>query len=251
MIYLTQAPNDAELLPLLGNLAMLAPIPHGDINFYGRWFDNSNIRICGERKKLTSTTNDLLASIDTGRYMQQYRQAKEAGFDRFFLIVEGFFRPGQDGLLEIRRGDQWVPAKPAMMYRRVAIFLSEVANYLNVNVIRTRDTYESAQQILAQYYMFQEPPETHSSFAKFYTAPPPTLKLWGEPSLLRRMSKELDGIGWEISKAVEAHFGSVLTMANADVKQWQQVKGIGQKLALKAYEDIRKDEKRKEGGNGK
>lgn len=245
MIYLTEALNDRELIRLFGGLAVLAPIPHGDFCFFGKDVGkkdgaDNNIRICGERKR----TGDLINCVTySGRYLQQWRKAKEAGFERQFLVVEDDppTRPSEDGLLEVRKGTEWTPYEPRIMYRRIAMYLHELANYLQVQIIKSRGAWETVCQVVALYQMYQTPPEEHDSLKQFYVQPQPALQLYGEPSLLRRMAKELPGIGWIRSEAVEKAMGTVERMATATLEQWEAVPGVGEKIARDAYEGIRKE----------
>ncbi len=56
--------------------------------------------------------------------------------------------------------------------------------------------------------------------------------------MLRRVAKELPGIGWERSLAVEKHFVSVLAMMLAKSPEWEKVDGIGKTLAQKIVKAI-------------
>jgi len=239
MIYLTEAPNDQELLPLFGGLAMPAPLPHGDFAFFGYWEEGRPISICGERKK----TGDLVTCItNSGRYLAQWQSARAAGFERIFLIVEGVFRPGSDGLLEVKRGKDWRAFYPHIEHRRFYTYLDEVANYLGVQVKLTHNPRETALAVTSLYFMYRQPPEEHNSLKQFYV-PPNVAPLFGRPSLIRRIAKEFDGIGWDRSRAVEDRFRSVYEMINAGEKEWQAVNGIGKRIAKQTVEDIRRDAK--------
>jgi len=58
------------------------------------------------------------------------------------------------------------------------------------------------------------------------------------PSLVRRVAKELPGIGWERSLLVEETFDSVRTMVNAPLEQWLEIEGIGKGIATKVQEEL-------------
>ena len=49
--------------------------------------------------------------------------------------------------------------------------------------------------------------------------------------LLRRVAAELPGIGWQKSREVAKHFGSVLEMSLATEREWRRIPGIGKILA--------------------
>ena len=235
MIYLTEAANDRSLLPMFGGLATLAPLTAGDFAFFGKWTDGQAVRVCGERKKVP----DLVACIGDGRYLNQVRAAKEASFDFLFLIVEGMMRPGSDGLLEVYKGKGWRPLFPHIEYKRVDNFLDQVAFIMGVKVKRSMSVKETVAQVIDVYSMFQKAPDEHTSMQQFYTPPLPT-HLFIKPGLVRRMAKELAGIGWDRALAVDRAFHSVREMTEATEKDWLAVEGIGKKTANSAYEEIRR-----------
>lgn len=238
MIFVTEAPNDRVLLPAFGSLAIPAPIPHGDFNFWGVWEGNVPTRVCGERKKL----GDLINSISTGRYLAQWQAAREAGFEHFFLVLEGRFRSGNNGLVEVprsfggRRG--WYPAIPNLEYVRLDDYLTELTAYLGVIVKQSENPRETVKIVIHLYNLFQDPPEKHGSLHTIYKPPRPAM-VYGRPTLLRRVASELGGIGWERSRAVEEAFGTVKAMVGATPDEWKAVPGIGKVTAKRAYEDIR------------
>ena len=237
MILLTEAPNDQDLRPLLGGLAVPAPIPHGDVAFWGRWTDGATVRVCGERKKMSDLVQCITAS---GRYLKQWQDARSAGFDFIFLVLESIYRPGADGLLEVWRGGGWRPYSPPIEYRRIDQFLNEVAWYLGVTVKRSTGPKETASQIISIYLMFQKGPEDHQSLKQFYQPPTPAQLFW-RPSFIRRVAKEIEDIGWDRSMEVEKAFGSVEAMVSATEADWRQIPGIGPKTAKKAVSALHTD----------
>ena len=59
-----------------------------------------------------------------------------------------------------------------------------------------------------------------------------------QPSLMRRVAKELPGIGWERSLVVEAKWDSVRDMVNAPVEEWLELDGIGKGIASRVQEEL-------------
>ena len=229
MILLTEAPNDASLLPMFGGLATLAPIPHGDFAFFGTWEEGKGIRVCIERKR----TRDLLTCIQsTGRHLKQVQDAHDDGFEFIALIWEEDppVRRSMDGLLEIRWGQGWTSLDPQMEYSRLSSYLYQISLYLGVLVLRSHNSRETVQHVIDLYHLFQKEPEKHSSLHGFYSPPIPQ-KLLVKPSLVRRVAKELPGIGWQKSETVAQHFHSVRAMVNATEAEWRGLDGIGVKGA--------------------
>jgi len=79
--------------------------------------------------------------------------------------------------------------------------------------------------------------EAHSSLKKFYTAPMSPVLLT-RPSLVRRVAKELTGIGWERSLTIEQQWPTVREMVNASAADWVKLEGIGKGIASKIDEEL-------------
>lgn len=233
MIYVTDDARDADILPHLQGLGRPYPIQYGDFVILGAPIKNEYdmveaVRVSGDRKKLT----DLISCMRSGHYVEQIRMAREGGFNRLFMIFEhGPIRPSDDGLLQYRHGKEWRNFELAgseEQYSTVTDYLNELFWLAGVQVHHTRDARHTGETVVALYRMFAKPPSKHHLLDKFYVAPVLKAELLGRPALIERMAKELPGVGWERSKAVRAHFGSVRAMVNAGKEAWLEIPGIGQ-----------------------
>ena len=224
MIYVTTAANDKDL----GKLGPLVPILHGDVVFQGK-ADGKDVLVCVERKKM----RDLVNCINDGRHLQQVRQAYEAGFNYYSLVIEALWRETRDGDTEYRSGTNWV--RVGMPWSRIQAYLTELHYLMGVRVVYSKDTKETIQTIKSMHRFFQT--ESHDSLKRFYVAPVAGMLLQ-QPSLVRRVAKELPGIGWERSLAVEANWGSVRDMVNAPVEDWIKLDGIGKGIARRVQEEL-------------
>ena len=244
-IYCSNLPNDQDMIQALGSVAHPLPIATGDACFSGIGDDYASILITVERKKI----GDLCQCILNGRYLHQLQIAKANGADVFALIVEGVVRPSpEDGLLEVpvwgvnpktmKRCQMWEPVKPTITYSRFDQYLTELDYLAGVIVKRSRDVHETAAIIKALWDNFQTSPDKHNSLRQVFSPPNTKVELV-RPSLLRRVVKELDGLGWERSKAVAEHFGNIRSMATAEVDEWCKIEGVGKKTATKVVQAIR------------
>lgn len=231
MIYITTAPNDAELMPYFPpGTAQFYPLYYGDAACVGAPVNGTGTLWSGERKKL----GDMLSCIRSGRHIEQVRRAYQAGWNKQTLIVQldQPIRKGIGGLLEVRQGKSWVAHNSTgreFSYNEFADYLNEIYWLGGVQVIMTRSTKQSAEAIYDVHRVLSKPPEAHHILDQFYSAPIPRVSLLGVPSLIRRMSKELPGIGWELSERVEAKFGTVREMAAGSDDAWLDIEGIGQR----------------------
>ena len=243
-IFTSNLKNDQDMIRALGSAAVPIPLVV-DAAFSGVGTDNIPITIAVERKKL----GDLAQCVYDGRYLFQAQSAKSAGYDVLCLIVEGVARSSVgDGLLEIpvwkinpktgKYAQCWTPILPTITYSRFDQYLTELDYLVGIIVKRTVDVKETAAVILALQDNFQRTPEQHSSLNKIFTAPMVKIPLV-RPGLVRRMAKELDGIGWGKSEAVAGYFKTVENMVNATTKEWCEVDGIGKTIARKVVASMR------------
>jgi len=228
IIWVTTSNNDRDLVQALGTMAIRAPIPHGDCAFHGVDDEGKAITICVERKKIP----DIVKCMGDGRYMQQLRQAREAGFTRMVLIIEGRVRPGRDGILESTgKGGRWRTVLPETMYSRLNTYLDEVAIFCGVQVKRSMNVKETAAQVKGLWLLYQKPAEEHGSLKQIFTPPAPRIAFLVQPGLVRRVAKELPGIEWALSAGVEKRFKTVAEMVEAPVEAWMEIPRVGKVIA--------------------
>jgi len=220
------------------------PLLFTDACFTGVGEGGKPVLVAVERKLVP----DLATCMNDGRLMRQIQRAKDNNADVFVLIVEGAYKCdhgfGSSGLLviphrsagESRR--EWVPVKPIMTFSRLEQFLFELDWLAGVVVRRSDGVRQTADIIKALYTNFQSAPDQHQSLKKLYRMPSPVVPLQ-KPSLVRRVAKELRGIGWERSRAIDGHFSSVMAMCEADTSEWATIPGIDKKIAEWAYKDLR------------
>lgn len=262
---------DAIRCPLVYGDVVFYGVWEFDYIFRGPHKVVEGISICVERKRI----RDMMNSIQTGRYMHQVQSAKGAGFDRLILIVEGEVQPDpKTGLLQTKHSASLLPTKvpakignakvvssispraarvpkswshqlakwytpePTMAYSRWDEYLSEIDILMGIPVKRSQNVKETAAIVRSLWSLFQKPPSQHSSLEVFYRQPPPRVDLYQQPGFLRRVVKEIDGIGWDRSREVEALYRSVHTLCHATVKDWMKIPGIGKVTATRAVQQL-------------
>jgi len=236
VIYLSEAPNEDELAKHIDDSILIrAPIPHGDVAWFGLWTGGSAIRVAGERKRV----GDLIGSIESGRHLQQVQDTRAAGFDQIFLVVEGEYRRHtRTGQLQIPR-KTWVDHPSGVNFSRVEDYLSELTFYAHVPVFRTRTVRDTAYLICGLYRIFQRAPESHSSLKAFHTPPPPAISLKGRPGIVRRVAKEFQGIGWERAEVIERAYPTLDALFSTTVEALAKLDGIGPKTAQSILREVR------------
>jgi ERCC4-type nuclease len=225
LIYLTTAANDRDLVKQFHETeAVVAPIPYGDAVVEGL-SDDGHVSICGERKKPL----DLIQCINSGRHIRQVRDAYEHKFKHYFLVVEGILKQGSDGEVEYRTGTNWT--RTGMPWTRYQSYINQLHYLMGVNVLYSTGVRGTAEIIRSIHDFFQT--IDHSSLKQFHS---PNPSLLSNPSLLRRVAKELPGIGWERSLLVESHWTSIRDMVNATPEEWTQIDGIGKGISKRIDE---------------
>jgi ERCC4-type nuclease len=223
--------GSADYLTPLRNLG--APVESVQMEFGDVAFYASKRAIGIELKKL----NDMLQCIVTGRFSGHQLSGLARSFDDVWLIVEGFWRPGDDGVLETWKRGGWEPVqlgKRRWMYRDFDNFLTTIEVKGGVRVKRTASEGETARVIYGLYNWFQDV-DGHRAHLALNRAGRDGA-LFVRPTLARRVAAELPGVGFERSSDVASAFPTVRRMLEATPKEWAAVKGIGKTLAKRIVE---------------
>ncbi len=212
------------LLRNLGASVDVCPLEFGDVAFQG-----STGAVGVEIKKL----NDMLQCISTGRFAGLQLPGLSRDYQEAYLIVEGYWRPNpQDGVLETRRGREWVPVslgKRTWMYRDFCSYLETMEVKGGVRLRRTASALETATVIYGLYAWWLDY-DGHRSHLALNRAGR-DVALFTRPTFVRRVAAELSGVGYEKSGMIAGKFATVRDMMNATEKDWRTLPGIGKKLA--------------------
>lgn len=227
------------MLPYIQRLrinSQIAELEFGDFAFEGNG-PTGKIGIGIERKAL----GDMLNCIDDSRYAGHQRPGMMAMYNTSILIVEGVWKPDFTShyLMECVAQLTWRPYK----YRQRMVSYSKLFRYLlsvqfsGVTVIYSRDMESTAYNVCECYHYFQKRWEDHTSLLETQRHNIPSLT--GKPSLVRRWSNELEGVGVKGSMEADKIFKSAYDLANAGEEDLMKVHQIGPKLAKKIYREIR------------
>lgn len=238
------------LLQAVGLKVTLGRLEYGDFSFMGHGPGGAPVTIGIEHKRL----DDLLQSITTGRFAGHQLPGLVQSYDHAYLVVEALCRPCPDsGVLQVRSGARWVDQSRGgrgWMYRDIEQWVHTVELKGGVFVKRTSTQDETARLVQALYSWWNRGWDDHRSHLAISQAHSINRNrdaaLLRKPSLVRRVANELDGVGWERSAAVAAHFPSVFDMVMADPKEWTKIPGIGKVTATRVVQSLTsKDSKSK------
>lgn len=210
----------------------------GDMVWAGEGPDGKSINVAIEYKKI----DDVLACIGDGRFAGHQLPGLLLNYDRVYLLVEGRTRIDRNsGILQKHRGDQWRDVEKGgrkFTFRDLEHWYTSMEELAQVRVINTYDEYQSARYVVAKHsWWTAKGYDEHSSLKQFHIPPPPAAT-FVKPGVLRRVAKELTGVGWDRSVSVEAKFKSVREMCNASERTWQEIDGIGPILSNRIVKEI-------------
>lgn len=179
-----------------------------------------------ERKRLT----DLIASMEDRRLSGLQLKGMYEIYDRIELIVEGVWRPGENGEIEVAGRGGWQPLYfrgSGISFRQVDSFLYSQYECGGVAVWRTGFVTETAQLLTSRWHWWQKPYHLHKSHDVLFTNNPAAQRrgavtlYQGEPNPVVMLAAQIPGIdakAWDVGK----YFASPLEMATAGVADWRK-----------------------------
>lgn len=227
-----------HLVPLLDQMFLptsVVELEFGDVAFFGNG-PNGRVSIGIELKKI----RDLINSIRDGRLSGHQLPGMTNFYYGVMLVVEGLYQPGDDGRLQIwTRGGWETLTQPSIMYSEVDNYLSTLQWNVNVRFKRTGNERETAHVIANQYRRWQKPWIDHTAHTQFddpaFVGSLPLRPL----GVVERASHAiLPGMGLRRCTETAKRFSSVFEMAMATESDWQQIDGVGRKMAHDMVESI-------------
>lgn len=236
MIYLDDRTGSVELkYYFLPQEVTVARLQYGDAYFLGNGPDGL-LSIGVERK----TVGDLLGSIRSGRFQGHQLPGMSSNFDVMYVVIEGIYRahPGSKTIEQLRHG-KWQPLHGrGIKMSSMTKLINTMSIICGVQVRFTIDESATADLIKDLYAWWQTPFDHHKSHVGFQLPPATQAALVEPPSLFRCIVKELPGIGWEKSLAVESHFLTLDRVLESSMSDWCQIPGIGSATAEKIMKAI-------------
>jgi ERCC4-type nuclease len=190
------------------------------------WFGHNHISVGVERKRF----RDLVTCIlHTHRHLEQLHRMRW-NYDVVYLVVEGQWRRGMDGLLETpewttdetgRRRMHYLPTTPPIGWDVVVKHLETIERRMGVRVRRTENYVETCQYIINYSAWWTEPVEAHTSVMEM----PEPFQLMGRVSLAARVASRLPGIGAKLAIKVAQSLRTPHEMDQASVEDWAAALG--------------------------
>jgi len=211
----------------------------GDAAFAGNGKDGP-VAIGVEVKKV----HDALNCMGDGRFAGHQLPGLVATYDRVWLVVEGLYRPDfNTGLLLAggKRRREVAHGSRRFMYRDLDSWLTSMEVMAGIRVRRVTDRAETARVVADLYSWWNKGWGDHKSHLALHDAGGlPEYAQFSKPPLVRLVAAQLPGVGFKKSQAVVARLRTVKGIADATADDWAQIDGIGDVLAERIYQAIRK-----------
>lgn len=250
MIRLDYRTGSGELEPLFkqyGIKVEKTTLANGDFDWIGRGPKGVSVSVVVERKRLDS---DLIQSMQSRRLSGKQLPGMCDEYDYGYLIVEGIWRVGADGAIEVPNGDN------ERSWRSLGVHSRAVHNYLmglsfraGLQPWKTSSPRETVSFIVDQYRMWTEKAwdahKCHEAvYAPAYSNNGRRLQLTTRKiPVMEKILMQLPGLDSR-AKQVAAHLtseagaGWLDYMNDMTVKQWADVKGVGKVGAKRIWEAL-------------
>jgi ERCC4-type nuclease len=212
--------------------------------------DSADFAIVGAGHTLgveLKTIGDLLRCIHDGRFAGSQLPAMRSTYERCALIVQGAYRRGEEGALEMPHGNYWATPQWARTtdWARFEGWQMTMQLLAGLPIIRRQSERETVEWLVRvdQWVARWDEHASHEAWDTSYGQ-----ELWAEPgkgpTRLALMLKEIPGFETKRAIAAALHFKTMRAAANAEPLDWTEIKGVGKKLALAAWKALNEEEKR-------
>lgn len=234
----------APLLRAKGLPVQIGTLHFGDVAFDGNGPEGCPVPVGVEVK----TLGDVLKCMTDGRFAGHQLPGMINSYIQPWLLVEGIWRSGKEGLLEQLRGNQWRPATVGsrkFMYRDFLTWKLTLQTKAGMNVQECSSWNEAAVWISTLYNWWTVKEfDQHRSHIAIHTPMERENGLFDRailtrPTVCRLVAMQLPGVGVEKSREIAAKFRTVEELVMADEADFSTIPGIGKELARRIYGSLR------------
>jgi len=205
----------------------------GDFMFTGSGPGDEPVLIGIERKRM----KDMVNSIRKGRLSGE-QIPKLLRYDYPYIILESRWKTDWvTGQLMEKWGRNWEPVfsgtRQIMTGLELNSFLNDIRDHTPIQILHTEEERQTVEMAVALAYSWAKPRSKRHHQSDIYR--PFQYQTAEKASTVRRVSYALEGIGWEKSLEIEAHFPTVEAMVGAGVEEWGKLPGFGKVLSKKVY----------------
>lgn len=233
--------EDSHLADQLARFGL--PVTVARLDFADLAIQSSEGLLIGyERKKLLDLINCMKDRRLSGYQLSGMRRL----YDRVEVVVEGLWRPGDDGAIEVpvRGGWQTLYTYGAggggISYRQVDSYLYSQYEMAGVGVWRTGSVSETAHLYASRWHWWQKDYDLHKSHDVIFSNDPTAQRRGavtvqnGDPNPVVITAAQVPGLdakSWDIGK----QFKSIRDMANASEIDWRRTTWTDRKGNVKRF----------------
>jgi ERCC4-type nuclease len=203
----------------------------GDVSWTGKGVEGEPVPCGCEIKRV----GDLLTCICDHRLAGHQLPGLRRDYEHVWVIVEGVWRQGAEGLIEEYRKGKWWTSRSPVTYRGALNYLTSL-EVLGGVYVRFSDTpMDTALMIASLYQWWQKP--SHRSLFEFDESRELRSRRGVDlvpAGLVERVAKEFPGIGEKKARMAKGKWNTVWSMANASEADLAKVFGLskagGEKL---------------------
>src|SRR5262245_60611921 len=234
MIWLDPRVGSGELLPYFKPYDVdveVQQLEYGDACFWGEGVEGPTL-IGVERK----VSNDLVASMRSNRFSGHQLPGLLETYTWTYLVVEGIWQAGKTGEIEvIANGGKWVSlhtGSRTVLYREVDHYLSTLEHKCGLNIVRTSNRGQTVAWLVSRYKWWQKEWRKHDSDEAIY-APYEERANGRRASFVPRRAGPVEVVASQFpgvdrkAYSLGKRFKSVRELVNANVKEFEEVDGIG------------------------
>lgn len=221
----------------------LQHLEFADAAFIGRGIAGKDIFIGVELKE----TRDLISSLHSARFTGHQLPGLLSTYDRVWLLTEGIWRTGSEGILEVMAGG-W----RAVSNGKRPILSADLESWLLSQIIRGGiqhwhcSTRKDTIRFLSTLYNWwnNKDLDAHRSHKAIYQAPPDRASVIPPSDFIKGLVALVPKLGWDKAIQVEAACmdahgkGSLRKLGNLSVQDLLQVDGIGKTLANRIHQSL-------------
>lgn len=223
----------ASKLGKLGLEVSLERLEFGDVAFKSKEDKQIGIEIKSIRELFTDHTLNRFTGHQIPGLLDNY--------DWVYLVVEGLTKRDSDGDICEYRGGYWKKVGYGgknYTYQTFCKYRNSLFVLAGIETITTASPSDTIEVVGGLYQWWQEGLQRHKSLNCFYSKPPERFE-FKTPSLFRRMTKEISGLGWERTKLLEEKYPTMERLLKASEKELAQIPGIGKVLAKEIHRSLR------------
>lgn len=236
MLLVDERIGSRDLLEPLRRLGVECDLQHldfADFAFLGRGINGADVTIGVELKE----TRDLISSMRSSRFAGHQLPGLITTYDRAWLLTEGIWRTGDEGVLEIMQGG-W----RTVSLGRQPVMASDLDSWILTQVIRggiahhhaatRKDTLRFLSTLFS--WWTRKDLEEHRSHQAIYLPPPDRASLIEPSNFVKGMVGLVGDVGWTRATAIEtACNGSIRKLSAMSATELRQIPGVGKTIAQK------------------